>query len=196
MSFDVDDVARAARRLERALFSGDAASMRDASRELDERRRRGEDVRVAFPSPHLVHAVAPDDDAAVALCRLLGDPGAFTPPLTWQESIRIGIDTMLRNGTDRCASVIASGIKVDEFDPIGAAREGVWWIWERGLHAQSERAAATHFIEDLLDGKEEVRRSTVEALRPWVDQSEFASVVAQILPHLSQPEKAYLIDDD
>lgn len=186
------------REIEAELTSGEPTRTRRALHELDDSRRRGQDVSVTYPGPQIIDLVGPGpgEDDLLAFCRLVRDPGAFVPALPWRDGIRIAVDAMLRHGGGQSAHDVAMGLKLDQGDPVGAAREAIWWIWERGLHSRPERQAAARFVSYLLEGRPEVRDATLRALRPWAHETDFAYVVTEVLPELSEQERAALVDDD
>ena len=193
-----DEVGDLSRRFETALAANDLIQARNALRELEDRRRHGEDVQVPFPGAQILDLVGPDAELEdlLGFLRLVQDSAAFSPPLSWREAIRLEIDALLGHGGDQSAySTVAIDIIRDEVDAIGAAREAIWWIWERGLRNQREREAAAQLVSYLLDGGADVRQSVLESLRPWLADPDFAYVVFQVLPELTAEERDRLSDD-
>lgn len=194
---ETDEDQRAGRRIEAELASGDPSRTRNALHELDGLRRRARNVRAACPGAQIIDLVGPGpgEESLLAFCRLVRDPGAFRPAPDWRDGIRIAVDAMLRHGGGQSAHDVAMSLKIDDGDPVSAVREAIWWTWERGLHYQRERQAAARFVSYLLEGRPEVREATLQALRPWASERDFAYVVTQVLPELSEQERAALVDD-
>lgn len=185
-------------RLERTLGSTDPTEVRAALTELLDRRRRGESVQVAFPGVEILARVGPDPDEELltTFLQLLQDSGTFRPSLGWRDTIRTEVDAVLRYGGGQSAFDVAKHIGRDGIDPVGAAREAIWWLWERGVEVPAESTAAGRLLSYLLDSAPDVREAVLDAIEPWVGAPELAGVVYHVLPELTDAERAALFAEE
>jgi hypothetical protein len=175
------------------LYSGQPDRIEAGLRDLKSRTESGNEFEMA---PLEIEILKPFGDSVseeiqLALLDIISNYSSFVPPLTPEQRMHWLISVLLTYGKHYVAHHLALELKVWK-PPADAVRQAMQEIVRIGLDSPQHREAAEDFVSYLLDGKDEVRQATIQALAEWPKTPSFQSVVQSILPQLSESEQAQL----
>jgi hypothetical protein len=183
------DVVEARRRqLVAALHSGDPRRVTTALDELDDLRRRGDQVELPAPPVAVLDAFGGDvpEDVLVTFLRLLRSYVAFFPAPHPDQARAAAVEALLRHGGGQSAREVSLQLAGDP-DPAASATAAMAMVGERRLHDDREERAARRLVSYLLDNPS-TRDATLRALREWPAGGRLEAVVRSILPQLDPGE--------
>lgn len=113
---------------------------------------------------------------------------SFTPELTAEEKLKAMIEMVLRYGNRYVAFDVALKLKIAA-NPVQAIKMAMEEMVSHDLKTSTNIKGASYFVSRLLDGKEEIRMTTLKSLREWPKGKLYMAVTEYINPQLEPEEK-------
>jgi len=112
---------------------------------------------------------------------------SFIPQKSDREKIATLVALVLRYPKGDIAFEVALQLKISP-DPVPAVKIAMDEIVRQGLTSSPNVQGAKYMVSRLLDGKDEVRKATLEALRGWPAEPPFRKVIEYVTPQLDPHE--------
>lgn len=178
------------------LYSGEPARICAAIAELKARMTSGEEISIP---PFGVEILDPfcdqvPEEIQLDFITLIARYHSFVPERPYHEKIAVMVALVLRYAERYVAFEVAMKLKIAP-DPVEAVKTGMGEMARRGLTSLRNVKGAMYLVSRLLDGKDNVRRATLESLREWPDEAPFFEVIEYVKPQLEPDELDFLKRD-
>jgi len=122
---------------------------------------------------------------------LIGRYHSFVPKLSDEDKIATMISLVLRYGLPYITFEVALKLKISAH-PVQAVQTAMLEIVRQGLFSTINVKGAAYLISRLLDGKDEVRKATLQNLCMWPADTPYLEVIEYIKPQLNPDELEFL----
>ena len=175
------------------LASKDPERIAAGLRDLKDRMKAGSNLELAPFGPEILDpfGASVPIETQLDLLAILNRYRAFAPQLSREQRIAGMVEIVLRYAEHYVAYEVALLLKISEY-PAQAVETAMRHIVCHGLDSPQHVDGAKLLVSRLLDGKDEVRRATLEALRQWPQEEPYQEVAKYIEPQLDPVEVEFL----
>jgi hypothetical protein len=179
--------------LKQDLYSGDAARVQSAIRNLRERMRKGDEIKIPPFGVEILDAFGDDvpQETQLDFITLVGRYHSFIPEKSDREKKAALVALVLRYAERHIAFEVAMKLKISP-DPVQAVKIALDEIVRQGLASPRNVKGAKYLVSRLLDGKDEVRKATLEALLEWPTEPPFQEAIEYVIQQLEPHEREVL----
>lgn len=176
------------------MHSKDPVRVQAAIKDLKERMNKREWIKIPPLDVAILEPLGPDipEEIQLDFLKVIRRYRAFRPELSNKEKIALSVAVVLRyGGKTRVTYDVALDLKISP-DPVEAVDLAMTEIVHQGLLSPRNIKGAQYLVSCLLDGKAEVRRATLQALRQWPKEKPYMDVKKYITPQLESDEVEFL----
>jgi hypothetical protein len=186
-------VWRADEEITEDLESGDPERIAAGLRDLVARMDGNDELELPPVRPDILAAFgdSPPEAIQLDLLKLINEYGSFDPPLTDDETLADQLALVRGYGEPYVAYQVALGLKVAP-DPAKTVRTALRKLAQMEFDTPRGIKGVSKLVSDVLAGRDQVRKATVEALAEWPDTSETREVIDRVRPELTDDEREYL----
>jgi hypothetical protein len=171
------------------LHGTDQVRLQAAIRTLKEKMNQGNEIKAPPFGVEILNPFGDDvpEEVQLDFLALVVGYRSFVPELSDREKTAAMVALVLRCAERFVAFDVALKLKISRH-PAQAVEMALGEVVRQGLISPKNVKGAKYLVSRLLDGKDEVRRTTLRALSQWPRQTPYAQVIAYVKPQLEPDE--------
>jgi hypothetical protein len=126
-------------------------------------------------------------ETQINFLKIIREYRSFVPKLSEEDQIAIIIALVLGYAERYVAFQVALELKISTY-PVRAIKIAMGEIARQGLLSPKNIKGAAYLVSRLLDGKDEVRKATLQSLNLWPAETPYLEVMEYIKPQLESDE--------